>query len=61
MNRAILCITAFLLAACGGGLDQKLDGTSEAAYRASLEKIEIILEKDGSATIRLCGYWKMIH
>ncbi len=39
LNRAIFVITAVLLAACGGGLDQKFDATSEAAYRASLEKI----------------------
>lgn len=39
MNRAILFVAALVLSACGGGLDQKLDGTSEATYRASLDKI----------------------
>lgn len=39
MNRAILFVAALVLSACGGGLDQKLDGTSEATYRASLDKV----------------------
>lgn len=38
MNRAILLAAALLLSACGGGLDQKIDGTGEAAYRASLDR-----------------------
>jgi hypothetical protein len=38
LNRAIVLAAALLLASCGGGLDQKLDGTNEAAYRASLDK-----------------------
>jgi hypothetical protein len=38
MNRAILLAAALLLASCGGGLDQKFDATSEAAFRASLDK-----------------------
>jgi hypothetical protein len=39
LNRAIVLAVAFLLASCGGGLDQKLDGSSEAAFRASLDKV----------------------
>jgi hypothetical protein len=38
LNRAFVFAAALLLASCGGGLDQKFDGTSEAAYRASLDK-----------------------
>ena len=33
------CCVVVLLAGCGGGLDRKLDGSSETAYRLSLAKI----------------------
>ncbi|WP_171094287.1 DUF6694 family lipoprotein [Usitatibacter rugosus] len=39
MFRAILLASTLALAACSGGLDQKLDGSSEAAYRTSLNKV----------------------
>lgn len=38
MNFFIPLFLALALASCSGGLDQKLDGTSEAAYKATLEK-----------------------
>jgi len=37
--RAILLASTLALAACSGGLDQKLDGSSDAAYRKSLGKV----------------------
>jgi hypothetical protein len=39
MKRAMAVAAALLLAACTSGLDHKLDGTSEKAFQASLEKM----------------------
>ena len=39
MFRAILLALSLALAACSGGLDQKLDGSSVAAFRTSLNKV----------------------
>ena len=39
MFRAILLASCLALAACSAGLDQKLDGSSVAAYRSSLNKV----------------------
>jgi hypothetical protein len=39
MKHAIAVAAALLLAACTSGLDHKLDGTSEKAFQASLEKM----------------------
>jgi hypothetical protein len=47
VNFFIPLFLALALASCSGGLDQKLDGTSEAAYKATLEKARKVLsEKD---------------
>lgn len=39
MFRAILLAACLALAACSSGLDQKLDGSSDARYRTSLGKV----------------------
>ena len=39
--KRLFCVIALLaLAACSGGLDRKLDGSSEKKFEASLEKIK---------------------
>ncbi len=47
----LLCCGALLLAGCGSGLDRKLDGSSDSAYRLSLAKIHQSAKPEESARL----------